>query len=115
MRYKGHFNSHEYLYDSSVKLEVRTRSANCMKRFLRMHLVQNVLNQLCAALDGLTKSKEINNASTKFTPTLEEAKLTAEDPISLVMNLPDNIAKNSALVLKTMYDEDILEETEIVE
>jgi len=31
------------------------------------------------------------------------------------MNLPDHIAKNSALVLKTMYDEDILEESAIVE
>merc|ERR1712195_285400 len=54
--------------------------------------VQNVLDQLCAALDGLTKSKEINKAWTKFAPSLQEAKLSAEDAISLVMNLPDHIA-----------------------
>ena len=52
-----------------------------------------------------------------YTDRSGRAKLTVEDAISLVTNLLDKVAKNSALVLKTMYrdDEDILEESAIVE
>ena len=41
--------------------------------------------------------------------TLQDANSTAEDAISLLLNMPDKLAKNSALVLKTIYDVDVLE------
>jgi len=76
--------------------------------------VQAVLDDLLPLFEGLIKQKDINKGVENAAPKLLSAKLSAAHNFELLMNLPDNVAKYSALVLKSMYDQDIVDEPAIV-
>lgn len=76
--------------------------------------VQAVLDEILPIFDGLSKQKDINKGVDKAAPKLLSAKLSAVHNFELLVNLPDNVAKYSALVLKCMYDQDLVDEPAIV-
>jgi len=73
---------------------------------------QSVKQQLDLAFEGLSKGKQITAAMEGLCP-LVAAELSPDEMLELVAQLPDNAAKHCSLVLKVLYDHDVVDEQTI--
>eukprot|EP00658_Telonema_sp_P-2_P067043 TRINITY_DN55_c0_g2_i12.p1 TRINITY_DN55_c0_g2~~TRINITY_DN55_c0_g2_i12.p1 ORF type:complete len:361 (-),score=173.83 TRINITY_DN55_c0_g2_i12:331-1413(-) len=74
--------------------------------------VQGVIDRFNSVFAGMSKQKEIVKGLDEAAPIVDG--LSSEQSLELVTGLSDNVAKYSALVLKMLYEKDLLDEPAIL-